>query len=498
MKALKFLIATFGIAGSLQAAIDISNLNNCTQEVRMAAAMDPCLCVSFAPYKSNYGQLLTDLKAADLPFVYQQAAVTPLVQFLEKMGEAQYLNIFNGGSGVDPILRSILPDAALAILNYKGPTFNAVTAFQEVVSDLYDNFLSDESRVGKQTGKPIDPPDYGVIPPLVIFGDPNAGPYTWPGDTTRAVFGMGCGIVSLPPAQMRGGLLAWTALGHETSGHDITHADQGLLSEIRQNVYNAVLQRFNSMDLANYWATRIDETTSDVCGYMNLGPTAGVGMIGYFRALVGGKLRSGGYVNDPHPIDLLRGYLAASVVKYLNFQEAQDWSNVITTETNKDQAALYLIDSTGKKVDFPVSLPIAIASTDTVAKTIMQVPLNALQGHSLQELQDWKDVDQMIVDNLVTVFKVNCCLPTDLQGPGFYASYVVAAATQAAMQMGAKIPQIFNEMQGFLSIMHLQNPTWSKMPSSASLALLSKISKEWNEKMSAALEPVLWPTFESL
>ena len=80
----------------------------------------------------------------------------------------------------------------------------------------------------------------------------------------------------------------------------------------------------------------------------------------------------------------------------------------------------------------------------------------------------------MIVDEIATILKNSDDLPTSLQGPGFYAAYVLAGATQAALQKGSNLSLIFNEMQGFLATMHLQNPTWSVDPTEQSVALLER------------------------
>ena len=121
-------------------------------------------------------------------------------------------------------------------------------------------------------------------------------------------------VVSVPPAHARFGLLAWSALGHETAGHDILHADTGLPEEISKAVQIALEEQGLKDGLPEYWSSRIDETASDVCGILNMGPAAGIGLIGYFRGLnkaFGGepKLRNQGG-RGPHPADILRGYLA--------------------------------------------------------------------------------------------------------------------------------------------------------------------------------------------
>lgn len=474
---LRLTVCLISLTCLLQASIpDISNMNNCIYDVRKAA-LNPPSVPTFDQYLQNYQALLSDLETAksNLPYVYQEAAAKPLISFLENLGEERYLQIFN--SSASDVLQEIIPDAALAVLEYDGTITHGINAFQEIVSDLYDGFLNEEERAGNESGTPIEPPTYGVIPPLVKFGNEDFGPYTWPADATNYLLGMGCGLVSLPPSQMQGGVIAWSTLGHETGGHDITHADEGLLDELAHIIYRVIFQSFRSKALANYWANCVDEATADVCGYLNMGPSLGAALIGYFRALGDGKLRTVAYINDTHPIDLLRGYLAAASIKRLNFKDANAWSQAIANETRKDNGTLYFVDRFGNYSRFPVSLDIAIASTDLVAQVIMKAKLSALQGHSLQELVDWKDQDQTIADTLANILRNGEDLPIALQGPGFYAAHVVAGATQAGFQKGTKLYSVFSKMRSFLEIMHLQNPTWSKENTEESIALLQLMRK---------------------
>lgn len=460
------------------AAPDISNLANCTNEVRIANA-NPPLVQTFDQYRSNYDKLLADLNAVlpHLPYVYQEAAGKPFIAFLKNLGRNRFLRIFNGQAtdGQSQTLQQILPDAALALLVYNSISENA---FEEIVSDLYSNFLSEEGRAGKQGGRPINPPEYGVLPPLVKFGNQNAGPYTWTADGTYQLLGMRCAVVSLPPAQIKGGIFAWSALGHETGGHDIIHADQGLLNEISYAIYNAVLAKTRNAQLASYWAKCTDEIASDAFGYLHMGPSVGVSLIGYFRALGNGKLRTIGSTDDTHPIDLLRGYFAAAVAKRLGIPDAASWSQVIYAETQKDNAPLYFVDSQRRYYAFPASFNDAVASADVVAEAILRTPMTRLEGYTIQKIIDWDKFDQDIVDSLVPVIKTNSTLPANVQGPGFYAAYVVAAATQAALQAGSNLTEIFNNMQTYLATMHFQNPTWSTTPTASAVALLEKAGGE--------------------
>jgi hypothetical protein len=456
---------------------DISNLNHCIEEVREANATHNDV-PTFDYYVTNYGQLIEDLRNSidHLPFIYQEAAAKPLIQFLQNLGEKNYVTIFSRNSA-NETLKEIISDAALAILFHK-ETLVKSSAFQEVVSDLYDSFIKAERRTGKETSLPIKPPIYGIIPPLVKFGNAEFGPYTWTGDATYQLLGMRCGIVSLPPAQANGGLIAWTALGHETGGHNVIHADRGLINELGQKVYTAIMKQFNNRQLAGYWANCIDESVADVCGYLNMGPSIGIGLVGYFRALGDGKLSNIGYSEGPHPIDLLRGYLAAAVVKRLHFKDALAWSEIIALETSLDNGTLNLVNSIGKISSFPVSLEDAIASTEVVAQTILRSSLKSLENHSLQGMQDWTDSDQAIVEKLILAFNTEGHLSKHLSGPGFYAAHVVAAATQAALQEGAKVEVLFSEMQNVLALMHLNNPMWSQDPTQESIALFEQSFKE--------------------
>ena len=132
----------------------------------------------------------------------------------------------------------------------------------------------------------MKPPDHGAVPPLVRWGSAAAGPYTWPA-TDTASLGVNAPVVSLPAANATGGLLAWAALAHETAGHDVLAADEGLRDELARGVRDGLLAGKTAPAVADYWADRMDETAADVLGVLNMGPAAAVGLVGYFRAANG-------------------------------------------------------------------------------------------------------------------------------------------------------------------------------------------------------------------
>jgi hypothetical protein len=430
---------------------DFSNLQACVEDAKTAA-----LDTNAGPADpTDYRQLLIRLEAAreKLPPLYREKVFQPIARALDELSE----------SGFDELLKrdpdrereaGLLMDIVQAILqNGEGYEQTATDAFQEVVSDLYDGFLSAGDRAG------IKPPDHSVIAPLVKWGRPQYGPYTWPVDAA-AHFGLETGIVNLPPSHAKQGLLAWSALAHETAGHDILHADTGLLQELSQVVRQELIGQKFSRSLAEYWALRIDETASDVLGVLNMGPAAGIGLIGYFRALNGAwggtpTLRNTGPDYDPHPADILRGYLAAETVRLLRFDGAPLWADALAAETDKDLGTIVLGRTT-------VDADTAKRSAAAVAAAIAESPLKSLEDHALAQIQNWHDRDEQIAasirSHLASAGDLNDCYVS-----GMYAAHVVAAAVTGALGQGANIPEIFQRMVTVLKSMHDANPAWGPL-----------------------------------
>jgi len=240
---------------------DFSNLQNCIDDSKKGAISN-----ELGPEDpTNYNVLLSRLEASrnKMPALYLESVFKPFVNILNEIGESKFVDI--------PIRDPARVRAAGLMLNIahailqNGEGFKEVPtdAFQEVVSDLYDGFLSAEDR------RDIKPPDRGVIPPLVKWSNPSDGPYTWPGDAT-IIFDVKAAVVNLPPANATQGLLAWAALGHEVGGHDILHADEGLPEELSKAVKKALMDQNIQQGLPDYWSERIDETASDVLGILNM------------------------------------------------------------------------------------------------------------------------------------------------------------------------------------------------------------------------------------
>ncbi|WP_367616287.1 hypothetical protein [Corallococcus exercitus] len=434
--------------------MDIRNLPACIREAILAAQdTDP------GPSEpTDYHQLRGRLEAAraTLSPLYREAVLVPYLRTLEQIGPQGFADALVRDPGREAEA-GLLMDTAQAILqNGEGFQRIATDAFEEVVSDLYDGFLSAEDRRG------VQPPDQGTLAPLVKWGHPDFGPYTWSVDTAFSILGLECGIVNLPPSQGRTGLLAWAALGHEVGGHDILHADTGLPEELSTVVYDR-LQKQGLSAFADYLARRIDETAADVLGLLNMGPAAGIGLVGYFRAVDAsfggpGRLGNVGASSDPHPADIVRGYLAGSVVKRLRFSQAEAWAQLIFDEVDKDLSPAEL--RLGAQHVTPEQVRM---SADMVADAIMTHRAKALEGQSLAWIQNWRNHDEQRVQQLRRRLATGVGSLTEELASGTYAAHVVAAGVVAGLAEGSDVRKIFDRMLRMLKQMHDRNPAWGPL-----------------------------------
>lgn len=255
-------------------------------------------------------------------------------------------------------------------------------------------------------------------------------------------------------------MFAWPALGHETAGHDILHADGGLEAEISNAVGVALNAANLSGGLANYWTNRIDETASDVFGILNMGPAAAIGLIVYFCGLNAAfsgnpRLHNDGQPGDPHPADILRGYLAASTVRLLSFDGAGAWVDAIEHETDKDVTQITI-------GNVPIPLSRAKQSCAIVAHTIAAGRMTKLNNHSAIEIQNWRNEDENIVKEMQRSIITNTPISAGRES-GVFAAHVVAAAAIAALAGAAPIPSILQRMLAVLKKMHDGNAAWGPL-----------------------------------
>jgi hypothetical protein len=442
--------------GPKKGALDLTGLSRCTEEARQAAlAADP------GPADpSQLPDLVDRLQAsrARLPPPYRAGVLEPFLSALSHLGPAGFEQVLARDPSREGMALVMLDIAQAILQNGERYQETATDAFEEVVSDLYDGFLSASDRRG------IRRPDKHVLAPLVKWGKPDFGPYTIPVDATR-YFGIQTAVVSLPPSHATRGILAWPALAHETAGHDVLHATDGLVNEVARLLRAELARdtRLKAAGLPRYWAERVDETASDVLGILNMGPIAGIALVGYFRALnaaYGGKpqLRANGPASDPHPADLLRGYLAAKVVALLEFSLRSSWSASIAAELEKD------VPSSGQmRIGSQViSVELGRRSAERVAEILVSRPLQSLDQHALGDIQTWRDSDQQIVEGLIPALSDASSTPPAVAS-GLYAAHAVAAAVSAALSTESDLGSLFSRMRDLLKLMHDRNPSWGPL-----------------------------------
>jgi len=432
-----------------QGTPDISHLDVCIEDVRQAAVDSD----TGPDDTADYDQLRGRLEAArnKFPPVYRQDFVEPYVATINRLGPMEFMKVLIQDPTRERAAGLMLDMAHAVLQRSERHQIGALNAFEELVSDIYDGFLSDEDRNG------INRPDHRTTSPLVKFGRPAFGPYTWSVDATE-VFGAHAAVVNLPPANARRGLLAWSALGHETAGHDVLHADNGLQDELADAVRAALMDLGGN--LADYWSSRIDETAADVMGVLNMGLAAGIGLVGYFRGLrkaFTGQavLRNKGPSSDAHPADIVRGFLAAETVALLTFSQSAAWSKVIADETAKDVGTIILADQTVTTVQ-------ARESARRVAGAIANTKARSLEHHALSEIQTWRDKDENIVRAVRGALVTAGALP-DLGQDRIFASHIVAAAVIEALDNGNDLALIFDRMIGILAQMKDKNPVWGPL-----------------------------------
>ena len=338
-----------------------------------------------------------------LPATYRTGYADPLIS-----GLADAISQLKGSDDA----RSMVDTLVGAVRDWGEPAYaKPIRRFEAVVSNLYRSFLSKDQRAS------IGLPLIEVVPPLVTFA-PTAddGPFTLPVDAVKELVGARVGVVSLPGSYAMHPLL-WPALAHETGGHDVLHADPGLLQELAAGVAKLGL----SPTAASLWSGWMDETASDVYGLLNVGPSFAISLSAFFSALevaIGESERLGTigttlYVRDnqpvdPHPIDILRLYVAIGVVASLGGLAAatrQTWMTLIenvATQAAGGAAGIDVFDVGKKKVIGQIPFDDMIASAKKVGTYIATAKLDALDGHSIQDIETWDDSDEAAATAIAT------------------------------------------------------------------------------------------------
>jgi hypothetical protein len=369
-----------------------------------------------------------------LPLIYRQSFFDRLNAGLPDLVNKLQQEVNAGQKAKEDMLSTL--ESYYAAIYQHGPKIPGVNdraqlaRFLAVVSNLFRSFINSNKRrsVGVTT--------VTETPPVAFFqSDSLQGPYTITSDSMIKDFGTPIGIVSLP-ATYRNHPVIWASLTHEVCGHDVVHADPKLVPELVATVRSMFTRDFKPrLDLnagtlnALIWSYWMDEAVADVYGVLNMGPIFPINLAAFFAAF-----RAKGLVeilheprpaqpllstqagpNDPdngdnrmdeHPIDILRLHLAIGVIDsmtQLNPAKRADYIDSVekvaglaaggATEIGLD-GFVEISHDDWLQINTTMPLSDAAAAARQVGQMIATKQLEALNHHSIQDVETWDDADE--------------------------------------------------------------------------------------------------------
>jgi hypothetical protein len=353
--------------------------------------------------------------------------------------------------------------------------------FLAVVSNFYRSFLSAKRRAR------ADFPLLSQLPPLAMFqNDGDNGPFTVPADQINSLIGSSVGVVSLPSVYREHPLL-WASLAHETGGHDVVHADEGLLDELKAGVREVFgggpVGRGGQINLSQFlgilWAFWMDEAVADVYGVMNIGPTFGHNLVLLFAA-IGERLKPTGKpslrtssgagpdrVLDEHPTDILRPHLIIGATESLSGLSQQTRDGYVAelqelaalTGGGATTVELQGIVPTGPGVGIPINASLPL---DTMAEAARNVGsfiasgrFQALGDHTIQDLETWDNTDELAA----TAIAANIAADRRVDGTGDDAE-LLAGAALALLANADAYDKVSRRLEEALDLSFATDPIW--------------------------------------
>ncbi len=357
-----------------------------------------------APTEEGFRQAIQSARAF-LPLLYQQAYADPILVHAP--------HILIQAWAAETVAGAVYDHApALGVM----PGLNR---FLAVISNFYRSFLSAKRRAKARF------PIVETLPPVAMFQHKGEdGPFTLPADDMLNLCGTKVGAVSLP-STYRDHPVLWASLAHETGGHDVLHADEGLLAELAAGTYklfgggpiktgdNLTMEQFLGL-LWGYW---IDEAASDVYGLLNIGPAFALNLAAFFSALNSprGKGRPSLRIDsgpdergwlDPHPTDIVRLHLAIGALREQSGLAAgarQAYEAELVklstlcdgkTQSVRLQGSIPITHDRALRVNTGVPLTTMQASAVRVGGYITTAKLASLGKHCIREIESWDDADE--------------------------------------------------------------------------------------------------------
>ena len=455
------------------------NQHNFLKVFQTFSAIDLC-GESGPPYPFEIPPTSASLTAAirhgsrTLPLVFREAYVDPLLTNLDSI-----LHL----SGGDHLMIETLAGAAYQ--HAQPELLDPLHRFLAVVSDLFRSFLSRKRRAA--AGFPLRE----TVPPLAMFQRSGAnGPFTYTCDDITRYTGGKAGVVSLPASYAAHPIL-WASLAHETGGHDVIHADAGLLSELEEGARSlfggapltSPLKLTHEQVLGVLWSYWMEEASADVYGVLNMGPLFGLNAAAYCSAVVSRGTKSQkpvlpsdctaspndpAHTLDPHPPALIRMALIAGAIDAL---ENLDRGIRDTYVAQLDAAAKLcapagtgvrikgILDAgAGSRVPLDVTIPLD-EMQQAARKTgsyIASERLKTLDGKSIQDLETWDDFDEAAALHIADLLAGG--QPATPYGDD---AQVLAGATLALFAAPDTYAALTRGVEQALDLSFAQDPYWS-------------------------------------
>jgi len=408
-----------------------------------------------APMDAALPQLLVKL-ASDV----KQHLKTP-AQALERL-EQFYAPVYQHG-----------PDATKV---HAGPQLKR---FLAVVSNLFRSFTDDDKRAS--AGIHL----VATTPPLAFFQSDSGqqGPYTIESDLMHHFFEIEIGIVSLP-ATYRDHPVIWSVLSHEVCGHDVVHADAGLLAEMTEAVQGLLAPHFsphgrldNAALNALLWSYWMDEAAADVYGVLNMGPAFAPSLAAFlaaFRSHIKTDIKGepppakpvvaveasprdnegGDDTLEDHPVDILRFYLVLGAIETMAKLDAgkradyvaaiEDIARLVGGGVNTIHLEGQVRFDSGQPIPVKADMPLAVAADAArkVGRMIATRRFKALNDRSIQDVETWDDADEAAAEAI----SARILQRQSIVGHGDDAQ-LLAGATLALLQK----PERYDEAQSLLN-----------------------------------------------
>jgi hypothetical protein len=418
-----------------------------------------------------------------LPAAYQESFLDPLRNYIDSHDFESILGAFS--SGGNDVLEDYISCIVQRSQGGRDDLALPTMAFTELCADIFDGYISSSVRQDARL------PDYQILPPLTRWGGTEA--YTRSMRTGKR-FGMKMSVIILPKSFSQN-IVLWPLSVHECY-HDVVDAYEGLLNEIEDLIsdtfsspevksdfklnmnWNGEVCQSIAQFAGRYWRRTMNEALADVCGLLNIGPSAGIS----FATLAIGRsknrnIEASSYIDDPHPNTLLRIAMAKEVTKRLDgldikVREAYSefFDKLIEKYLNKsDSFILYsTVEGGAKNSDYIVPLESMLKTVEILVEKIAFTRLRSIGNHSLSEINSWTNRDQVLAHRIATelLHLQENELPDLSTGPDkqeVYSAHVAAAAVLAVVKK-PEIPLITDLAIRSLCELYKLDPVWSGLP----------------------------------